>query len=258
MPLDDRSYTSSSHDSGRGLSLRRRVATGNPEALDVADLHLVLAAIPHISHGRNAANRNGALVRLLLYGMFRRSELIAATWEDVDDISLSIIGKGSKPRVVPIADPVAWNYVQAYTNDLHLPFTHRFHGPLLRQLDHEERPLTRNVLDHLVHTLRTHVASLAYQERLRGNIAVAQHFARLVTKLHCHIFRSTGATYLAAGGLSSRGCQHRLVTVIHLQRSVTIWRQISLSCLRPCAGFGLNMLLFSSRAALRCIPSQRP
>lgn len=199
---EDNFLTRPSHEPGSGLSLHRYVESAEPDALDVEDLHLLFAAIPHVSRGHNAANRNGAIVRLLLYGMFRRSELTAATWEAVDDIKLSIVGKRGKPRRVTIPEPVTWNFVQAYTNDLRLPATLKFHGPILRQLDHEDRPLTRNVLDHLMQTLRTYVAALAQQQRLHGNVPLARHYTNLAAKLHSHIFRATGATYLAAGGLS--------------------------------------------------------
>lgn len=45
---------------------RRRQDSPSPQALSPAELQMVFDAIPLVSFGRNAANRNGALVRLLL------------------------------------------------------------------------------------------------------------------------------------------------------------------------------------------------
>jgi integrase len=76
---------------------RRNVPSSGPVALSPAELQLVFDAVPAISHGRNVANRSGALVRLLLWGMLRQSEAIAAVWEAVDDRTLRVkarLGEG--------------------------------------------------------------------------------------------------------------------------------------------------------------------
>lgn len=65
--------------------------------------------------------------------MLRKSELIGAAWEAVDDKVLKVYGKGRKFRLVPIVDPGMWTFLNAYTNELRLPLHQRFHGALLRQ-----------------------------------------------------------------------------------------------------------------------------
>src|SRR5260370_10892743 len=69
-------------------------------SLSPAELQMVFDAIPLVSFGHNAANRNGALVRLLLWGMLRESELLGATWEAVNGQVFQVYGKGRKYRLV--------------------------------------------------------------------------------------------------------------------------------------------------------------
>jgi integrase len=176
---------------------RRRQDTPPPQALSPAELQIVFDAIPLVSFGHNAANRNGALVRLLLWGMLRESELIGATWEAVNGQVLQVYGKGRKYRLVPIVDPETWTYLNTYTNELRLPLRQRFHGALLRQLDHEDVPLTIHAIEHLLLALKSHfrTATLAVsQEQQRLRISLCK-------KLHSHIFRATGATFMAAAGM---------------------------------------------------------
>ena len=104
--------------------LRRRQEAPCPQALSPEELHLVFEALPLVSHGRNAANRNGALLRVMLWGMLRISELVGTTWEAIDGEILQIMGKGRKARVVPIVDQGTWMYLNAYTNELCLPLVH--------------------------------------------------------------------------------------------------------------------------------------
>jgi len=127
---------------------RRRQDTPLPQALSPAELHLLFKTIPLVSFGRNAANRNGALIRLLLWGMLRVSELVEATWEAVDGQVLQVCGKGRKYRLIPIVDQETWTYLNAYTNELRLPIEQRFHGALLRQLDHEDVALTNDLISY--------------------------------------------------------------------------------------------------------------
>jgi site-specific recombinase XerD len=110
--------------------------------------------IPQVSFGYNAANRNGALIRLSLWGMLRVSELVATTWEAVDGQMLQVYGKGRKSRHIPIVDPGTWTFLNAYTNELRLQ--QRFHGALFRQINHEEVPLTKHSVEHLILTLKSH------------------------------------------------------------------------------------------------------
>jgi integrase len=176
---------------------RRRQDTRLPQALSPEELQLVFDAIPLVSCGRNAANRNGALARLLLWGMLRVSELIDATWEAVDSQVLTVCGKGRKSRLIPIVDPGTWTYVNAYTNELRLPLTQRFHGALFRQIDHEEVPLTKHSVEHLLLVLKSYfheAAPTASPGKQRLMISLSQ-------KLHSHIFRATGATLMAAAGM---------------------------------------------------------
>jgi integrase len=178
--------------------LRRRQDTPLPQALSPDELRLLFETIPLISCGRNAANRNGALVRLLLWGMIRVSELVTATWEAADGQVLQVYGKGRKYRLVPIVDPGTWTYLNAYTNELHLPLEQRFHGALLRQLDHEEVALTKHSVEHLMLALKTHFHQAGPlvppgQQRLMTSVG---------EKLHSHIFRATGATLMAAAGMN--------------------------------------------------------
>jgi len=176
---------------------RRRQDTPLPQALSPEELQLVFETIPLISCGRNAANRNGALIRLLLWGMLRVSELVAATWEAVDGQVLQVCGKGRKSRLIPIADPGTWTYVNAYTNELRLPLTQRFHGALLRLIDHENTPLTKHSIDHLMLTLKSSFSGAA-----PTTSPEKQHLMiSLSKKLHSHIFRATGATLMAAAGM---------------------------------------------------------
>lgn len=37
---------------------------------------MIFEALPLVNHGRNAANRNSAVVRVMLWGMWRLSELV--------------------------------------------------------------------------------------------------------------------------------------------------------------------------------------
>lgn len=177
--------------------LRRPQDTPPPQALSPAELQTVFDAIPLVSFGRNAANRNGALVRLLLWGMLRESELVGASWEAVNGQVLQVYGKGRKYRFVPIVDFGTWTYLNAYTNELRLPLQQRFHGALLRQLDHESVLLTKHSIEHLIMRLKAHFRTAipifdTEQQRLRISLS---------EKLHSHIFRATGATFMAAAGM---------------------------------------------------------
>jgi integrase len=180
---------------------RNEVGTG-PLALTLGEVKLVLDSVPNVSHGRNAANRNGALIRLLLWGMLRKEELVEATWECVDGETLWITGKGGKRRAIPIADSSTWSYLHAYTNELSIPSGQRFHGPLLRQLDHEDRPITRHVVEHLLDALWEYFVAEAAR-RVRSNDSLGGHALKsLANKLHSHIFRATGATFMAKAGMN--------------------------------------------------------
>jgi site-specific recombinase XerD len=176
---------------------RRRQDTSLPQALSPAELQVIFNVIPLVSFGHNAANRNAALVRLLLWGMLRVSELVDATWEAVDGQVLRVAGKGRKQRSIPIVDQSTWTYLNAYTNELRLPLEQRFHGALCRQLDHEDVPLTKHSVEHLMLSVKSHVrtaASCASPEQ--------QHLMEAIyKKLHSHIFRATGATLMAAAGM---------------------------------------------------------
>ena len=181
---------------------RRQQDKTGPIALTVAELQSVFEAIPFVSHGRNAANRNGALVRLLLWGMLREAEAVGAVWEAVDDETLWVYGKGGKYRAVPITDKSTWSYLHAYTNELHIPLEQRFRGACFRQLDHEERPMTKHTIEHLLLSLRAYFRESADAARRKGETSTAQALEHLIRKLHSHIFRATGATLMAAAGMS--------------------------------------------------------
>jgi len=177
--------------------LRRRQNTPPPQALSLAELQMVFDAVPLVSFGRNTANRNGALIRLLFWGMLRESELVGATWEAINGQVLQVYGKGRKYRFVPIVESGTWTYLNTYTNELRLPLQQRFHGPLLRQLDHEDVPLTKHSIEHLIMQSKAHFGAAtpafdAEQQRLRFSLS---------KKLHSHIFRATGATFMAAAGM---------------------------------------------------------
>lgn len=169
-----------------------------PDALSPVEIQMVLNALPHVSRGYNAANRNGALIRLLLWGMLRESELINLTWECVNEQVLRIQGKGEKIRKVPVADPQTWAFLHAYTNELRIPLRQRFHGPILRQIDHEEQPITTNVMEHLIRQLKDYFRQ---QAEHAANPDAQRHLANLAHRLHSHIFRATGATLMAAYGM---------------------------------------------------------
>jgi len=176
---------------------RRRQDTPLPQALSPAELQLLFETIPLVSFGHNAANRNSALVRLLLWGMLRVSELVDATWEAVDGQTLAVCGKGRKYRCIPIVDQSTWTYLNTYTNELRLPLEQRFHGALLRQLDHEDTPLTKHSVEHLMLVLKSHFRASA-----QAALPEQQHLMRsLGEKLHSHIFRATGSTLMAAAGM---------------------------------------------------------
>ncbi len=177
--------------------LRRRQEAPCPQALSPEELHLVFEALALVSHGRNAANRNGALLRVMLWGMLRISELVGTTWEAVDGETLRIMGKGRKARVVPIVDQGTWTYLNAYTNELCLPLEQRFRGALFRQIDHEEIALTKHSVEHLLQALKAH-----FQQRVpMVSIGQQRMMTGLCKKLHSHIFRATGATLFAAAGM---------------------------------------------------------
>jgi site-specific recombinase XerD len=177
--------------------LRRRTEAPCPQALSPEELHLVFEALPLVSHGRNAANRNGALLRVMLWGMLRISELVGTTWEAVDGEALQIMGKGRKARLVPIVDQGTWTYLNAYTNELRLPLEQRFRGALFRQIDHEEVALTKHSVEHLLLALKAH-----FQQRVPAvSIGQQRVMTSLCEKLHSHIFRATGATLFAAAGM---------------------------------------------------------
>ena len=181
---------------------RRPQQETEPVALTPGELQLVLRAIPSVSHGQNAANRNGALVRLLLWGMLRENELIGSKWDALDGETLWVIGKGNKRRAVPIVEVGTWSFLEAYTHSLHIPLEQRFHGPLLRQLDHEDRPITRHTAEHLMLALKRHFSTEAAIAARSGKLPEARSYENLGKKLHSHIFRATGATYMAKAGMS--------------------------------------------------------
>jgi integrase len=176
---------------------RRSPDTPLPQALSPTELQILFEAIPCVSFGHNAANRNGALVRLLLWGMLRVSELVGAIWEAVDGQVLQVCGKGRKQRFIPIVDQGTWTYLNTYTNELRLPLEQRFHGALLRQLDHEDIPLTKHSVEHLLLMLQSHF------HKAIPTVSASQQrvFLSLSAKLHSHIFRATGATLMAAAGM---------------------------------------------------------
>jgi integrase len=176
---------------------RRRQDTPLPQALSPEELQLIFTTIPLISFGHNAANRNGALVRLLLWGMLRVSELTSASWETINGHTLAVCGKGRKCRWVPIADEGTWTYLTTYTNELRLPLEERFHGALLRQLDHETAPLTKHSIEHLILALKGHFQEMA----LTASLEQQRLLRSVCDKLHSHIFRATGATLMAAAGM---------------------------------------------------------
>jgi hypothetical protein len=73
----------------------------------------------------------------------------------------------------------------------------RFHGALLRQLDHEAVPLTKHSVEHLLLALKT-----SFQATTPTASSEQQRLMRSVCdKLHSHIFRATGATLMAAAGM---------------------------------------------------------
>lgn len=181
---------------------RRQQDKTGPTALTVPELQQVLAALPLVSHGRNAANRNGALVRLMLWGMLREAEAVGVVWEAVDDETLWVHGKGGKYRAVPITDKRTWSYLHTYTNELHIPLEQRFHGACFRQLDHDDRPITKHTIEHLLLSLRAYFRERADAARRQGETMTAQALEHLLGKLHSHIFRATGATLMAAAGMS--------------------------------------------------------
>jgi integrase len=181
---------------------RRHQPETEPVALTPNERQRVLCAIPSVSHGRNAANRNAALVRLLLWGMLREDELIGLKWDVLDGETLWVQGKGNKRRAVPIVDVSTWGFLDAYTNALRIPLERRFHGPLLRQLDHEDLPITRHTVEHLMTALKSHFSAEAAAATRGGNPAEARSLEILRGKLHSHIFRATGATYMAKAGMS--------------------------------------------------------
>ncbi len=190
-------------DDGPKRAFRRRdgAAGAGVVALWPAELRLVLDAVPLVFRERNAANRNGAMLRLLTYGLLRRAELAAATWEALDDRRLLVRGKGEKDRWVPLADEGTWAFLRAYTNDLRLPPERRYRGPLLRCLRGEGGPMTAIAIEEVLRALKAHFRALADEIRSRDP-ARALALDRLVAKLHPHVFRATGATFLAAGGLA--------------------------------------------------------
>jgi site-specific recombinase XerD len=131
--------------------------------------------------------------------MLRVSELIETTWESVDGQVLQVRGKGRKYRLIPIVDPGTWAYVNAYTNELRVPLAQRFHGALFRQIDHEDVALTEHSVKHLMLALKSHfgqAAQTAPLEKQRLMVSLSE-------KLHSHIFRATGATLMAAAGMSA-------------------------------------------------------
>jgi len=110
---------------------------------------------------------------------------------------LQVCGKGRKSRLIPIVDPGTWTYVNAYTNELRLPLEQRFHGALFRQIDHEEVPLTKHSIEHLLLALKSY-----FHETALTNAPEKQRLmTSLSQKLHSHIFRATGATLMAAAGM---------------------------------------------------------
>jgi integrase len=134
--------------------------------------------------------------------MLRVPEAVGTTWEAVDKPTLWVHGTDEKYRAVPIADPSTWTYLHAYTNALRTPLEQRFQGAFFRQLDHEERPITKHTIEHLLLSLRTHFQGIATVAIQKGDSLAAQALKNLIDKLHSHIFRATGATFMAAAGMN--------------------------------------------------------
>lgn len=181
-------------------ALATNQATPGPIALTLDELRLVFDAIPIISHGRNAANRNSAIARTMLWGMLRESEVPGVSWEALDGQILWVLGKGQKRRPVPLVEESTWSYLTAYTNELLLPLEQRYHGAFFRQLDHEERPITKHTVEHLIVALKAHFRATADRTALDAPFG-SQPLRSLAKKLHTHIFRVTGATIMAAAGM---------------------------------------------------------
>jgi len=172
------------------------------QALWPSELRLVLDVVPTVSKWRNGANRNGAMLRLLTWGMLRSQELADLTWEAIEEQTLVVCGKGGKTRRVPIVEPGTWQFLDAYTLGLDTKKgAATYRGALLRHLKADGQPITVDAIEEVVRALRKHFHALAVAARPRDP-RLALVYERIAEKLHPHGFRKTGATYFAAGGMN--------------------------------------------------------
>jgi integrase len=116
--------------------------------------------------------------------MLREDELIGLKWDALDGETFWVRGKGNKRRAVPIVDVGTWSFLEAYTNALSIPLEQRFHGHLFRQLDHEDRPITRHTVEHLMLALKRHFSTEAAIAARSGKLSEARSYENLGKKLH--------------------------------------------------------------------------
>lgn len=166
-----------------------RIGKHLPEVLTVAEVDAMLAAI---DPSRPHAQRNRAIIEVLFSCGLRVSELVSLEISrmNLDEGYLTVTGKGSKQRMVPMSAP-AMDWLQAYLADRDA------HGPNPKRGEEDYTFLNRRGA-HLTRTMVFYIVrDLAEAAGIRKTISP-------------HTLRHSFATHLLEGGANLRAIQQML------------------------------------------------
>ncbi len=158
-----------------------------PDTLSVAEIDAMIAAIPPNAE----AQRNRAIVETLYGCGLRVSELCDLRLSDIyaDEGYITVIGKGDKQRMVPMADTTL-DCIMAYITDTRLRVTPKPGQENTLFLNRRGRHLTRVMIFYIIRQLAD--------------------LAGITKTISPHTLRHSFATHLLEGGANLRAIQQML------------------------------------------------
>jgi site-specific recombinase XerD len=163
-----------------------------PKPLSEAEISRILDLCPSTLEGI----RDRAIIETLYCGL-RNNEICSGTLKDLSHRELSVIGKGSKPRIVPLSEP-AWNYTLDYV------LMNSQNHSLLEIADYNGKDAALGVLMSLTPPKTplffSNEGLPLYPRAVRR---ITEKYGRLagVKNAHPHRFRHSFATHLLDNGL---------------------------------------------------------